>query len=126
MRRELLCASLVAMTLMLATASLAASDIYEVEPTFSPYSAGVVERSVLEEASREVNYVRALAGVPSDVTLDDGFITKAQHGAVLMDATDVMSHTPTRPVRRIRGLASPGPSAPRCCMSTSRWAPADL
>ena len=104
MRRRLFCGSLVLVMAMLATAALAASDIYETAPTFSPYSAGVVRRSVLEEALREVNYVRALAGVPSDVRLDDGSTSRAQHGAVLMDANDVLSHAPTRPADMPQGF----------------------
>lgn len=79
------------------TVALAASDIYETAPAFSPYSAGVVKRSVLEEALREVNYIRGLAGVPNSVTLNSDFTNKAQHGAVVLDANNVMSHTPTKP-----------------------------
>ena len=89
----LLCAALACC----ASGAWAASDIYEVEPTFSPYSAGVVRRDVLEAALAEVNYIRGLAGVPNNLTLNDDYNTRAQHGAVLMDANDVMSHTPSKP-----------------------------
>jgi uncharacterized protein YkwD len=77
--------------------TFAATDIYTSQPTFSPYYAGVVRQSVLEEALAEVNRLRALAGVPGDLTLNSDYTNKAQHGAVLMDANDVMSHYPTKP-----------------------------
>ena len=78
-------------------APVGAEDIYEVAPTFSPYSAGRVKKSVLEAALTEVNAIRKLAGVSDNVTLSDDFTNKAQHGAVLMDANDVLSHTPAKP-----------------------------
>jgi uncharacterized protein YkwD len=77
--------------------SSTAANIYSSQPTFSPYYAGVVRQSVLEEALAEVNYLRALAGVPGDLTLNSDYTSKAQHGAVLMDANDVMSHYPEKP-----------------------------
>jgi uncharacterized protein YkwD len=77
--------------------AFAVTDIYISPPTFSPYYAGVVRQSVLEEALMEVNYLRLLAGVPGDLTLNDDYTNKAQHGAVLMDANDIMSHYPEKP-----------------------------
>jgi uncharacterized protein YkwD len=77
--------------------AFAATGIYTSPPTFSPYYAGVVKQSVLEEALAKVNYLRKLAGVPGDLTLNSDYTNKAQHGAVLMDANDVMSHYPTKP-----------------------------
>lgn len=77
--------------------SLCASGIYDSEPTFSPYYAGSVRREVLDEALEEVNYARRLAGVPDNVTLNDEYTRRAQIGAVLLDATDVLTHTPSKP-----------------------------
>ena len=48
-----------------------ALEIYDSEPTFSPYSAGSVKRSVLLEALDELNYIRWLIGVPNNVKLND-------------------------------------------------------
>jgi uncharacterized protein YkwD len=77
--------------------TFAATGIYTSQPTFSPYYAGVVKQSVLQEALAEINRIRVLAGVPGDLTLNSDYTNKAQHGAVLMDANDVMSHYPTKP-----------------------------
>ena len=74
-----------------------AEEIYDSEPTFSPYSAGSVKRSVLREALDELNYIRWLVGVPNNVTLNDEYTRKAQHGAVLLDAIDTLTHTPGKP-----------------------------
>ena len=74
-----------------------ASDVYDSEPTFSPYYAGSVKTSVLYEALDELNYIRWLVGVPNNVTLDTEYTRRAQHGAVLLDAIDTLTHTPGRP-----------------------------
>ena len=83
---------------ILASASaLHASDIYDAEPSFSPYYAGSVKSSVLYSALEELNYIRWLIGVPNNVTLDSEYTSKAQHGAVLLDAIDTLTHTPGKP-----------------------------
>jgi hypothetical protein len=75
-----------------------ASDVYTQPPSYAPpYFAGTVKRDVLDEALAEVNYVRQLAGIPGDLTLSQDYTAKAQHGAVVMDVNDVMSHYPARP-----------------------------
>lgn len=75
-----------------------ASDIYDSPPSFSPYYAGSVKKSVLNDALSELNYIRHLIGVPDSVVLDDEYTNKAQHGAVLLDAIDRMTHTPSKPL----------------------------
>ena len=76
---------------------VSAADIYDSEPTFSPYNAGSVNAEVLADALSELNYIRWLIGVPDDVELDEEYTLKAQHGAVLLDAIDTLTHTPGRP-----------------------------
>ncbi len=83
--------------LIMSATSLYASDIYDIEPSFSPYMAGRVKREVLYEALAEVNYARRLAGVPDNVTLNDEYTRRAQMGAVLLDANDILTHTPGKP-----------------------------
>ena len=79
------------------SASAYASDVYDSEPTFSPYYAGAVKSSVLYEALNELNYIRWLIGVPNNVMLDTELTRRAQHGAVLLDALDTLTHTPAKP-----------------------------
>lgn len=82
----------------LASASaLYASDIYDSEPSFSPYYAGSVKSSELYSALEELNYIRWLIGVPNNVTLNSDYTRRAQHGAVLLDAIDTLTHTPAKP-----------------------------
>lgn len=84
------------MTLLLISSAYA-SDIYNSEPKFAPYSAGSVKSSVLNEALEELNYIRWLVGVPNNVTLSEEYTRKAQHGAVLLDALNTLTHTPSQP-----------------------------
>jgi uncharacterized protein YkwD len=96
-RKLLFASALFFFAIFLNSEAIAATNIYSSPPTFSPYYAGVVKQSVLEEALAEVNYLRTLAGVPGDLTLNSDYTNKAQHGAVLMDANGVMSHYPEKP-----------------------------
>jgi len=80
-----------------AALSAEAADVYVSAPTFSPYYAGKVKSEVLNEALAELNYVRWLVGVPNNVILNDDYTNKAQHGAVLLDAIDTITHTPGKP-----------------------------
>ncbi|MDY6399261.1 MAG: CAP domain-containing protein [Synergistales bacterium] len=77
--------------------SAAADDTYNSAPTFSPYYAGSVKAEVLNKALEELNYIRWLIGVPNNVTLNSDYTKKAQHGAVLLDAIDTLTHTPAKP-----------------------------
>ncbi|MBQ7169288.1 MAG: CAP domain-containing protein [Synergistaceae bacterium] len=83
--------------LFVSATSLYASGIYDSDPGFSPYYAGSVKSSVLSDALSELNYIRWLIGVPNNVVLDSEYTRKAQHGAVLLDAIDTITHTPGRP-----------------------------
>ena len=48
----------VLLLLFVFAASASASDIYDSEPTFSPYYAGTVKSSVLYDALDELNHIR--------------------------------------------------------------------
>lgn len=72
-------------------------EIYESRPAFSPYYAGVVKRAALERTLEALNYIRRLAGVSDNVMLDDEYIDKAQHAAVLLDAVGKLTHEPDKP-----------------------------
>jgi uncharacterized protein YkwD len=43
---------------------------------------------------RRLNYFRAMAGLPGDLTLDPALSAKAQQAALMMDANDNLSHSP--------------------------------
>ena len=97
MKLKRFCAVALLLLLYVVAGAAFALDIYDSEPTFSPYYAGSVKSTVLYDALDELNYIRWLIGVPNNVTLDSEMTRKAQHGAVLLDAIDTLTHTPGRP-----------------------------
>jgi len=84
---------------------------YSVTPSTSyPYSTGAVRTEFLNDGLRTINFARYLAGLPSDVVLDSTRNLDAQHGAVLLAASN-FSHYPNKPADMSqsfydRGLAS--------------------
>ena len=75
-----------------------ADDYYESLPRFSsPYYAGTLKASLLNEALAELNRIREIIGVSHNITLNDTYTKNAQHGAVLLDVLNIMTHTPERP-----------------------------
>ena len=83
---------------LIAAFPVAADDVYDSAPAFSPYYEGKLKSEVLNEALKELNYIRGLVGVSNNVTLNSDYTNKAQHGAVLLDAVDTMTHTPGKPL----------------------------
>ena len=73
------------------------NNIYSLQPQFSPYRAGIVRQDVLNNALNELNYIRRIAGVPSNVMLSSELNELSQHGAVLLDSIDTLTHTPYQP-----------------------------
>ncbi|MBE0418491.1 MAG: hypothetical protein IBX63_12125 [Coriobacteriia bacterium] len=70
---------------------------YSVPPsTKSPYATGTVRPEFLQDGLRTLNFARYLAGLPHDVVLNSTRIDTAQHGAVLLAASN-FSHTPDKP-----------------------------
>lgn len=62
----------------------------------APYAIGQVNPDYLDSGLRYLNFLRHLAGL-SPVTLSDHLNVQAQYGAVLLAATDTLSHTPDKP-----------------------------
>ena len=72
---------------------------YNETPKFtSPYYAGSLNKDDIADAENAMKMVRYLAGVPyEDVCFRDDLNNIAQHGAVLLAASDQFSHYPTQP-----------------------------
>ncbi|MBR3995877.1 MAG: hypothetical protein IKI97_11445 [Clostridia bacterium] len=72
---------------------------YEISPRLTaPYSAGKLKKSGLDDALNSLKMVRFLAGVPyENVKLTDELNDIAQHGAVLLAATNQFTHSPGKP-----------------------------
>ncbi|MDE7428824.1 MAG: Ig-like domain-containing protein [Lachnospiraceae bacterium] len=78
--------------------SLDVGNSYSAQPsTKSPYKAGHLADSSLENAQNLLNFIRYVAGIPSDVTLSESYIAMAQTGALLNCVNGQLSHTPTKP-----------------------------
>ena len=56
--------------------------------------AGSSSEELAKATVRRVNFYRAMAGVPTGVTLNTEYSASAQHGALSMSATGKLSHTP--------------------------------
>lgn len=63
----------------------------------APYRAGALRRDFLQDGLNAINFARYLAGLPDDVVLDDRLNDLAQHGAVLLAASE-FSHFSPRPI----------------------------
>ena len=72
---------------------------YNETPKFtSPYYAGSIDQRDLDDALNAVKVVRYLAGVPyENIKFTDELNNIAQHGAVLMAASNQFTHTPYQP-----------------------------
>ena len=71
-----------------------ADSLYEMTPSVvSPYSAGEVSEANKQSALTYINYVRYLAGVKDNVTINSSLQKSAQNGALLMAVTGHFGHT---------------------------------
>jgi hypothetical protein len=62
-----------------------------------PYVLGAVQRGLLQDGLNMANFVRYLAGLPSDLQLDPELNLLAQHGAVVLAAGKELTHYPKQP-----------------------------
>ncbi len=62
----------------------------------SPYSPGLLSESIIAQGVSYVNFIRYAAGLPL-VVADTQDNLSAQYGAMLLAASDTLSHTPARP-----------------------------
>ncbi|MEN9374353.1 MAG: hypothetical protein RIR79_1905 [Pseudomonadota bacterium] len=57
-------------------------------------NAGTVNTAYQNATLRRINWFRAMAGIPANVTLDATFNQKAQQAALMMSANNSLSHSP--------------------------------
>lgn len=62
-----------------------------------PFQAGALQSGLLEDGLRMLNFVRYLAYLPDDVTLDATYSDLAQHAAVINAYYGALNHQPVRP-----------------------------
>ena len=77
--------------------NLTTENTYSDKPsTKSPYKAGHLTGKSLENALNLLNFIRYVAGIPADVTLDEDYIAKNQAGSLINCINGVLSHTSKR------------------------------
>lgn len=57
-------------------------------------NAGTTTTEFQSSIALRINYYRAMAGVPADITFNADYTAKAQQAALMMSANDDLSHTP--------------------------------
>ncbi|NBD38214.1 MAG: hypothetical protein GVY10_06565 [Verrucomicrobia bacterium] len=62
--------------------------------SYNPAEAGATATAFQEAVLHRVNYYRALAGIPADITLRQEWVKKAQEAAFMMSTNNALSHGP--------------------------------
>lgn len=71
---------------------------YEEEPLGkAPYSLGKLKYKTLQSALNTLNQIRYIAGLSSDVVLNDDYVKQAQGASVVNSVNDVLTHNPEKP-----------------------------
>jgi uncharacterized protein YkwD len=69
-----------------------------VKPSVSaPYSTGQLNTEFVQDGVNMANFVRYLAGLPDDLEQDQALNNQAQYGAVLLAASNELTHYPGKP-----------------------------
>ena len=70
---------------------------YEEEPLGkAPYSLGRLKYKTLQSALNTLNQIRYIAGLSSDVVLNDDYVKQAQGASVVNSVNDVLTHNPEK------------------------------
>jgi hypothetical protein len=64
----------------------------------SPYVLGKLQDGMLMDGLRTANFIRYLAGLPDQLMLDQVLNNQAQYGALVLAATDELTHEPRKPL----------------------------
>ncbi len=72
--------------------------VFAQEPNLStPYSAGALDSATTNNALNTLNWIRYIAGIQSNVTIDSDYDQKCQTGSLVMALNKTLSHYPTQP-----------------------------
>lgn len=79
------------------------------EPSVTaPYRLGSLNKKALQDALNLTNFVRYIAFLPSNITLNDSFNKEAQAASVINAANQLMTHYPERPQKMDNSLYKSG------------------
>lgn len=70
---------------------------FEEEPSFSPYTAGKLSEASVTDGLNALNFVRYIAGIPDDITINSEYEELAQTGSVVMAKNQELAHKPIQP-----------------------------
>ncbi len=94
--------------------TISGGDTYDVEPDINAEVAGKLSDESVQNALNALNFVRFVAGLPSDVTNSDEYEQMAQAGTTLLMKIGSLNHTPSQPAgvsKEFYDLAYSGTSA---------------
>lgn len=73
------------------------TEAWTVTPDAKNGVAGALSDKTQENALNSLNFVRYIAGLNADVTIDSDYVEQAQAGTTLLTAVGKMEHTPKKP-----------------------------
>lgn len=77
--------------------SLTKSDTWEIAPNVSKEIPGKLSRETITNTLNSLNFVRYIAGIPSNVTSDDTYMNQVQAGTTLLTKVNQLTHNPEKP-----------------------------
>lgn len=77
--------------------SFSESVTFDKTPSFSPYTIGKVSKKSETDGLNALNFVRFIAGIDADISIDDKMAYYAQAASVVMAKNGELSHLPVQP-----------------------------
>ena len=77
--------------------SFSGSSKWDVTPSLSSETAGKLSGDTVTQALNALNFIRFIAGIPSDVSNNEDYEAVAQAGTTLLTGVGTLSHNPQKP-----------------------------
>lgn len=77
--------------------SFSESVTFDKSPSFSPYTAGRVSKKSEQDGLNALNFVRFVAGIDADVSINEEMVDYAQAASVVIAKNNELSHYPDQP-----------------------------
>ena len=82
--------------------SFSGSSKWDVTPSLSSETAGKLSGDTVTQALNALNFIRFIAGIPSDVSNNEDYEAVAQAGTTLLTGVGTLSHNPAKASRSFR------------------------
>lgn len=76
--------------------STTSETVYEVLPDKARCIEGTLSQETIQNGLNALNFIRYVAGVPADVTIDETYQSHAQKGTLLLSRAGALTHTPEK------------------------------